>query len=111
MDERNQRLSVMLNAEVLQIEVAIRFVVGVSLIRKVVRADRHAAVGKASAGCGIEEFVQHAFPVRHAQCVELHPARLVKACAKAFYDLRCLDRLCYLFRIDIQVEQVPTERR
>src|SRR5271170_6971405 len=47
MNEWDQRLPIMLNAEMLQIEIAVRFVVAISFGREIVRANRHAAVSKA----------------------------------------------------------------
>src|SRR5450631_680404 len=109
-NEWNQSLSIMLNAELFQIKVAVRLVVGVGLRRKVVCTNRHPAVRKASAICGVKQFVHYAFAVLLAERQQRCPAQFVETCAEALHACsRLFSRLLHWG--DVQIEHVPSERR
>src|SRR5271170_2171513 len=107
MNKRDQRLPVVLNAEMLQIEIAVRLVVAVGLSSEIVRTNRHAAVSKARSGNRVEEFVQHALAVLLAERLKRCPAKLIEAPSETLHRL-CSTTLCW---IDVQVKHVPAKRR
>ncbi len=78
-NEWDQGLPVVLDAEMLQLKIAIGLVVAVSLSGKIVRANRHAAICEARASLRIKEFLQHALPVLLAQRHQRGPPELVEA--------------------------------
>ena len=93
-DEGDQRLPVVIDPEVLQIEIAVGLVVAVGLGGEIVGADRHAAVVETRTGGGVEEFVQHALAVGIAKGAERRPASFVEACAETFHGREAAPGRC-----------------
>src|SRR5271169_5427348 len=110
-NERNECLSVMRNAEVLQLEVAGCLIVAVGLRRKVVCADRHPAVREACSIGGVKQFMQYAFAVLLAERHKRGPAKFIEAGAEALHGWCRTAFSAAPCSRNIQIEHVPAERR
>src|SRR5579872_1926333 len=107
LNKRNQRPTVVVDDEMLQVEIAVGLVVAVGLRRKIVGADRHPAIRETRSRCGIEELPQHALAIRLPERLKRRPAEFVEAGAESVDS--CPGRKRFL-RLDIEVEHLKTER-
>ena len=73
----------MIDAKVLQLEVAIGVIVAVGADGEIVRSDRSSAIRETRALGRMEEFPEHRLPVLLVERVERGPAEFVETGAKA----------------------------
>src|SRR4051812_34272992 len=109
-NKRDQRFPVMIDAEVVQREIAVDFVVAVGFPRKVIGADRHAAAGETRTGGCIEQLAKYRLPILVAQRFESGPAEFIEAGTESLDRRAAPASRSGVRRIDIQVQRRPVER-
>jgi hypothetical protein len=83
MDKGDQRRPIVLNAEVLQLKVALGLVIRVRLQGKIIRANRHPAKRKPRTRQRIEQLPQNTLAILFSQLAERSPSPLIETPAKS----------------------------